>query len=208
VYLTPLGERAVSAERDADMTAGWWIPLIAGLLTIVVGIVVLRVHWTVSGLATFLGIVFICRGLVDALRVPLDGGPRSLNVITGVLEAAVGAALLAWPGPGLTVIATFFGCWLVFGGMFEIVGALVNRDNSSWWLVLLLGILMVILGIWALDRPATTIQLLIALTGIWAIVAGTVEIVFAFELRKLHGLAVSKARAIDSGSRATTSAAL
>jgi hypothetical protein len=208
VYLTPLGESAVSAERDADVTAGWWIPLIAGLTTIIFGILVLRVHWTVAGLAVFLGVIFIFRGIAEALSLPLDGSPRGLKVVTGLLEAGVGVALIAWPGPGLTVIATFFGVWLVFGGMFEIVGALVNRENSMWWLVLLLGILMVILGIWALDRPATTLQLLIALAGIWAIVAGTLEIVFAFELRKVHSLAVSRERAIDRAATTTPSAAL
>ncbi|HEY1596117.1 MAG TPA: DUF308 domain-containing protein [Thermoleophilaceae bacterium] len=206
MYLTPLGEGAVIAERDADMTAGWWIPLFAGLLTIVVGIVVLRVNWTVSGLAIFLGVVFIVRGMADALKIPLDGGPRGLNVVAGLLEMGVGVALLAWPGPGLTVVATFFGCWLVLAGGVEIVGALVNRDFSGWWLVLLLGIVMVILGIWALDKPAETLQLIIALAGIWAVVAGTVELVFAFELRKVHRLALAREHAIDGA--ATPSAAV
>lgn len=208
MYLTPLGSASVEAERDVEATSLWWVPLLAGLLTIVVGIVVLRVNWTVSGLAIFLGVVFICRGLVDAISVPLDGSPRSLNVVVGLLEAGVGVALIAWPGPGLTVIAAFFGIWLVFGGMLQIVGALVNREHSAWWLVLLLGVVMVILGIWALDRPAQTLKLLIALAGIWAIVAGTLEVVFAFELRKLHSLAVSRGRAIDSAATTTPSAAI
>jgi uncharacterized membrane protein HdeD (DUF308 family) len=203
MYLTPLGESAVSAEREVDITSGWWIPLIAGLLTVVVGIVVLRIDWTVSGLAIFLGIVFIVRGMADALRIPLDGGPRSLNVVVGLLEMGVGVALIAWPGPGLTVIAAFFGIWLVVGGGIEVVGALVNRDYPGWWLALLLGIVMVILGIWALDRPAETIHLLVLLTGIWAIVAGTVELVFAFEIRKAHSLAVAREQALDAAAART-----
>jgi uncharacterized membrane protein HdeD (DUF308 family) len=104
------------------------------------------------------------------------------------------------------VVATFFGCWLVLAGGVEIVGALVNRDFSGWWLVLLLGIVMVILGIWALDKPAETLQLIIALAGIWAVVAGTVELVFAFELRKVHRLALAREHAIDGA--ATPSAAV
>jgi uncharacterized membrane protein HdeD (DUF308 family) len=84
----------------------------------------------------------------------------------------------------------------------------VNREHSGWWLVLLLGILMVILGIWALDKPAQTLHLIIALTGIWAIVAGTVEVVFAFELRKMHRVALSRQGAIDSAATTTPSAAL
>jgi uncharacterized membrane protein HdeD (DUF308 family) len=208
VYLTPLGSASVEAERDVEATGLWWIPLLAGLLTIIVGIVVLRVDWTVSGLAIFLGVVFICRGLVDAFKEPLDGSPRSLTIVVGVLEACVGVALIAWPGPGLTVIAAFFGCYLVIGGMIEIVGALSNRDHSAWWLVLLLGIVMVILGIWALDRPAQTLHLIIALAGIWAIVAGTLEIVFAFELRKLHSVALSRQSTLDRAATTTPSAAL
>jgi uncharacterized membrane protein HdeD (DUF308 family) len=203
--MTPLGERAVSAEREVQQSAGWWIALIAGFLTIVAGIVVLRVNWTVSGLAAFLGIVFIVRGLADALSPPLDGGPRAPRMVAGLLEAGVGIALIAWPGPGLTVIATFFGCWLVIGGMLEIVGSLGNRERPLWWLVLLLGIAMVVLGVWALQRPAATLSLLIALTGVWAIVAGTLEIVFAFELRRVHKLALAREGAVES--RVTRSAA-
>jgi uncharacterized membrane protein HdeD (DUF308 family) len=203
--LTPVGESVVAAEHEADITSTWWVPLLAGLVTITAGIVVLRVNWTVSGLAIFLGLIFIVRGLVEAITPPLDGGPRGLKLTVGMLEAALGVALLAWPGPGLTVVVTFFGCWLVFGGMVEIVGAIVNRDNPWWWLVLLLGIVMVILGIWALDRPAQTLQLIIALAGIWAIVMGTIETVFAFELRKAHKLAVDVVER-KAGAGATTAA--
>ncbi|HEY7630289.1 MAG TPA: DUF308 domain-containing protein [Thermoleophilaceae bacterium] len=207
MYLSPLGEASVDAERDVEATGLWWVPLIAGLLTIIVGIVVLRVEWTVSGLAIFLGVVFIIRGLVDAFKVPLDGSPRGLAIVVGVLEACVGVALIAWPGPGLTVVAAFFGCWLVLVGGIEIVGALVNREHSGWWLVLLLGIVMVILGIWALDKPAQTLHLIIALAGIWAIVAGTVELVFAFELRKMHREALSRQSVIDTAAATTTPSA-
>jgi uncharacterized membrane protein HdeD (DUF308 family) len=199
MYMTSLGSEVVGAERQAHDTAGWWVALVTGLLTIAFGIVVLRVNWTVSGLAVFLGVVFIARGLADALAPSVDGGPHGPRVFTGMLQAGVGAALIVWPGPGLAVVATFFGCWLVVGGMLEIVGSLLSREQSGWWLVLLLGILMLILGVWALDRPAATLQLLIALAGIWGVALGTLEVVFALELRKAHSAAVTKERTIERG---------
>ena len=48
---------------------------------------------------------------------------------------------------------------------------------------LLLGLIQLPLGIWALRRPGMTLAILITLVGVWAIAAGIIEAVLALELR-------------------------
>jgi uncharacterized membrane protein HdeD (DUF308 family) len=42
-----------------------------------------------------------------------------------------------------------------------------------------------VLGIWALRRPGQTLSVIIVLVGIWAIVVGALELVAAFEVKRL-----------------------
>lgn len=190
--MNPMRVTHLTPGEAEELSGAWWVPLLSGIIAVIAGILILRIHWTVSGLAIFLGILFIVNGLGDILSPTFTGGPRTSSAWPGVLEAGVGLALIIWPGPGLTVIATFFGIWLLVGGMIEIAGALSNRDQSAWWLVLLLGVFQFAIGIWALNRPGLTLQVLIALAGIWALVVGVMQVVLAFEWRNLRKTAAAK----------------
>jgi uncharacterized membrane protein HdeD (DUF308 family) len=51
--------------------------------------------------------------------------------------------------------------------------------------MLVLGLVEVPIGVWAMRRPGQTIAILITLTGAWAVVSGIYQVLTAFELRKL-----------------------
>jgi uncharacterized membrane protein HdeD (DUF308 family) len=51
--------------------------------------------------------------------------------------------------------------------------------------MLVLGLVEVPIGVWAMRRPGQTIVLLVTLTGAWAVVSGLYQVLTAFELRKL-----------------------
>jgi uncharacterized membrane protein HdeD (DUF308 family) len=90
-----------------------------------------------------------------------------------------------WPDRGLYVLAAFVGIYVVMSGVLHIVGAIVNRWAPHWWLVLILGLVEIPIGIWALRRPGLTLAVIITLTGVWAIVTGIWQILIAFEVRNL-----------------------
>src|SRR6186997_738679 len=97
-----------------------------------------------------------------------------------------GLVLIVWPGPGLTVLGIFLGCWLIVIGTITISGAFAaRRVLPDWWLLLLLGLAEVPLGVLALANPGATLAALITVGGIWAVVIGAMRIVLAFELRHL-----------------------
>jgi uncharacterized membrane protein HdeD (DUF308 family) len=195
MLLNPLTDRTTFEVDEAEEVAkSWWIFLIAGITSLVFGALILAIDWTVSGLAAFVGALFIIQGAAYLITKPLDGGTRSTNVIAGLLGIGAGIALLVWPGRGLYVLAVFIGAWIVVSGVLHIVGALVNRHSPNWWLVLILGIVETPLGIWAMRRPGLTLAVLITLIGVWSIVMGIFEIVIAFEVRgavkRLRGRAI------------------
>jgi uncharacterized membrane protein HdeD (DUF308 family) len=186
MLLNPVSDRDVFDVEEAEEVAkSWWLYLLAGLISLVFGALILAVDWSVSSLAAFVGTLFIIQGAAFLITRPLDGGTRTTNVIAGLLGVAAGIALLVWPDRGLYVLAVFVGIWVVSSGVLHIVGAIVNRHAPHWWLVLILGVIEVPIGIWAMRRPGLTLAVIITLTGAWAIVTGIWQVLIAFEVRSL-----------------------
>ncbi|HVU72817.1 MAG TPA: DUF308 domain-containing protein [Mycobacteriales bacterium] len=164
----------------------WLVPLIAGIVSVAAGLVVLASPWTIAQLAVFAGFVFIFRGVTIALNA-LDGrAPRWLGIIAGVSGVLAGIWLLAWPGPSLLVLAVFIGAWLTVSGVFNAVGAVVaRREVRHWGPMLAIGIIEVLLGMWAMRRPDLSLALAVTVLGFWAVVTGALYIAVALELRSV-----------------------
>jgi uncharacterized membrane protein HdeD (DUF308 family) len=186
MLLNPISNRDVFELDEAEQVAkDWWLFLVAGITSLVFGALILSIDWGVDSLAAFIGTLFIIQGVAWAVTRPLDAGTRATNLIAGAAGIAAGIVLLAWPDRGLYTLAVFVGIWLVTSGVLHIVGAFVNRQAPNWWLVLVLGLIEVPIGIWALRRPGLTLAVIVTLAGAWAIVTGIWQILIAFEVRNL-----------------------
>jgi uncharacterized membrane protein HdeD (DUF308 family) len=186
MLMNPLNERTQFGRADAEEASRtWWIFLFAGISSIVFGALILTVDWSVDSLGTFVGVLFILQGAWLAVTPSLDGSGRWSNIGAGVIAMAAGVGLIAWPDKGLRTVGVFIGIFVLSLGLLHIVGAIANRHVPSWWHMLVLGLLEVPIGVWAMRRPGQTIALLITLTGAWAVVSGIYQVLTAFELRKL-----------------------
>ena len=187
--INPLTSGRIDQTNAAEIAKTWWVVLLAGVISVVVGIVILSIDWTAEDLALIVAILFIVRGVLQAVSRPIDGTGRGWNVFVGVLEILVGVAFVSWPSPTLHVLAIFIGAWVVVSGVFHLLGALANRHaGDSWGLFLVFGLIEVAIGIVLLARPVQTLGLAIAMAGLWAIVAGAFQIVLSFEIRRLPEL--------------------
>ena len=176
----------LSRDDVVEISKTWWLFLIMGTLSVIAGVILLEIDWTLKNLAYFVGAIFIVRGLFDLVTRPVDGAPRSWSIGTGIINIAMGVILLAWPEPTLRVIAAVIGIWLLIAGIVLVAGGVANHSSDSlWWVTLGAGVISIILGIWALRRPGLTLTIIIVLVGIWAILMGTLEIVAAFEVKRL-----------------------
>ena len=186
MLMSPLTNRASFDRADAEGVARYWpFLLLGGLISIVFGALILSIEWSVESLGTFIGVMYILQGLSLALTRPLDGSGRGTNLAGGVLAAAAGIALIVWPDKGIVVVGVFVGIFVVSYGLLHIVGSLANRHVPYWWLMLVLGLIEVPIGIWALRRPGLTLVVIVTLVGAWAVVYGILQCVLAFEVRNL-----------------------
>jgi len=176
----------ITREEVVTIAKTWWLFAIVGLLSVIAGVIILEVDWTLKHLALFVGIVFIIRGIFDVATPPIDGAPRSWAWVTGALNIGFGVVVLAWPEPTLRVIGAVIGIWLLISGIVLIVGAVANHSRLPLWgVTLFAGIVSSVLGIWCLRRPGQTLTVIIVLVGIWAILMGVLELVAAFEVKRL-----------------------
>ena len=171
----------IRTARELARRWGWL--LAGGIVSVVAGLAILSIRWSVGSLAVFVGIVFVVRG-VSELATSSSRAHRGLAIVSGVSGLLVGVLAIAWPAPTLFVIATFTGIWLSVWGVIAAIGSIVDR-GPLWGLTLAAGIAAVPLGVWALAHPGATLAVLVAAVGIWTVMAGLTEVIAAFELRRL-----------------------
>jgi uncharacterized membrane protein HdeD (DUF308 family) len=163
----PLPDQVAGLEsRDAirGVTRAWWLFLIIGVIWILFGMFVLSYNaGSLLVLAIFAGVTFIMTGINQLLSF----------------------GRVVWPGPTLLVISVVLAWFLVFKGIVDIVAAFSNHGRPWWWVTLILGILELLLGIWAAGYPGRSLVVFINLVGIYAIFYGFTELFAGFELRGL-----------------------
>ena len=105
----------------------------------------------------------------------------------GIITLVLGVLALAWPGHTLIAIAVVFGVQLVVMGVFRFVASFAYPDLSGGTRVLyaLLGVLSLIIGLYALRHVLITIVALALLLGIFWVVNGTTELFTAISQREL-----------------------
>src|SRR6202030_4006374 len=105
----------------------------------------------------------------------------------GVISLLAGVAVLAWPGRTLIVVAVLFGIQLVVTGIFRFVAAFAADDLTGGTRVLLavLGVLSLIIGLYAVRHVLVTLLALALLLGIFWIVNGSVELFMALSHQEM-----------------------
>ncbi len=106
----------------------------------------------------------------------------------GIITLLVGIAALAWPGRTLVVVAVLFGIQLIVMGIFRFVGAFASDDLTGGTRVLLalLGVLSLIIGLYAVRHVLITVLALALLLGIFWTVSGVVELFTAISHRQMR----------------------
>jgi uncharacterized membrane protein HdeD (DUF308 family) len=161
---------------------------------------ILATDWTVHALVIITGLVFIIRGIALAFSPAYAGRTSGEQIVAGIAGVIAGVVLVAWPGPSLLVLAFFVGAWLAVSGSFHIVTSIARRrELQHWGFTVSLGVIELLLGIWAMRRPEATLTLLITIIGLWAVVTGVIYCVLAFEMRGAARELVKAAEVTEPG---------
>jgi uncharacterized membrane protein HdeD (DUF308 family) len=183
----------ITHSREPVEGRWWWLLLVTGILWIVIGLFVLQSHYESAVLVGYLVAVWlIFAGVAELVGVSVITGWKWLHIALGVLFVLGGIGALLSPFQTFTVLASLIGFFLIVKGTFDFVIALaVRHEVDLWWMTLTVGILEILLGMWAMGYPGRSAALLIVWIGVGAIIRGIAEIISAFRVREFLEMAVA-----------------
>jgi uncharacterized membrane protein HdeD (DUF308 family) len=105
-------------------------------------------------------------------------------VVGGIASVLFGVLAFLNPGLALFVLSMFFAASILVDGAFHAVGALQHREKDGWWVMLLMGLLGLLVGGYALLNPPVSMVALIYLVAIQAILLGVFLVMLGYKVRK------------------------
>jgi uncharacterized membrane protein HdeD (DUF308 family) len=109
------------------------------------------------------------------------------TIFMGVLSAALGLFLIAYPMATATITTVLLGWTLIFVGVAQFVFALHSQTPGCFFLKLLGGVLYGITGVALAFAPVAGVEALTALLGTLLLVQAGLATVTAFQVRPLDG---------------------
>ena len=85
------------------------------------------------------------------------------------------------------VVAIYFAATILIDGASNVVGSIRNRDKDGWWIMLLIGVLGVVGGGYALLNPLVSMKAFILLVAFEAIMAGVFLVMLGYKVRAATG---------------------
>lgn len=173
----------------------WKWKLVAGLLTIVLGAIVLA--WpgpSILVAATLFGVYLLVSGLAElfmAFTLPRSAATRVLLFISGALSLVLAIPSFRHIGDGYAVL--LLSLWIGIGFVFQgITGVAAGIGESAlpgrgWYIVA--GVISVLAGVVVLAWPFDSIAVLTLAVGIWLVIIGVTQIIQAFQTRKVANTA-------------------
>jgi uncharacterized membrane protein HdeD (DUF308 family) len=167
------------------LAGSWQTALFLGAATVILGfIVALHPTSSVNVIAVLLGILMILSGIFHLIRVFDTAEPHRVWLgIAGLLFVVIGVILIRHLHLTRSIIGLIIGITWIVQGLAALIGGISGgvREGRAWWL--LFGAASLIAGIAVVSTPASSLDVLATLLGIWFIVMGVFEIVGGLLLR-------------------------
>ena len=127
--------RIILAIADSEDTGDErWLTALLGLVSVVIGILVLHhTDETITTLAFLIGLFWVIGGIIEFFTAYSDRGApaRVWRIAMGVLAFAAGVVTLVWPHLTVNALAVIIGIWLIIYGILELVLSLQLRKLAS-----------------------------------------------------------------------------
>ena len=175
----------MATAAQAKPPIQWWLVLIQGIATLLVGIFLLTDPVLMSRMIVFyIGLYWLVTGVLSIVRIFTDRGNTVWQLISGVIGILAGWYLVANITDGSALV---FGVAVVIllgiqGVIMGIFGLLESFQGAGWGPGVI-GAISVIIGLLLLGSPLGYVAALPLVIGIFAVVGGVFTIIFAFRLR-------------------------
>ena len=180
--ISPADEQALLGR----IGRAWWVVLLLGVVSLIVGVIVLiRPFTAVNVAAIIFGIWLLVSGVIQlaqAFDKQLETISRVLNAITGVIGIVLGIICLDSAEDRIALLTLFIGIWWIMRGIVQIA---IGASEQGGGVVIFLGILGILAGGVVLIWPIASLTVLTLVVGIWLVVLGIFEIIASFRVRSL-----------------------
>lgn len=105
------------------------------------------------------------------------------SLALGILMVFSGMVGIMTPVATTAFTAIFLGWFLVFGGVMQFIGGIIDRKNGDFWVNVAVGIAMFIGGIFVLSNPVISVVSLTFMFGIFFMVDGVSKIFISITKR-------------------------
>lgn len=177
---------AAAGPSVRRLVTSWQTLLILGLVTLVLGILVLG--WptaTVAVISVLFGAQFLVLGIVGIARA--IGGhetSRVLHALLGVLCVVIGVLVLRHLFESVVVLTVLFGLTWLISAIIDLVIVIGDRARPARGWAVGLDVLTIVASIVILAYPGASLVLLTMLIGTWLIVWGVLTSINAFLVRR------------------------
>jgi uncharacterized membrane protein HdeD (DUF308 family) len=185
-----VGESALSSNgarsSNGALSRYWWVWLVVGIAWVVASLVVLQFDSaSITTVGIIVGVMFAVASAQQFVLAAVADRLRWLWAVFGVLFGASAIVCFVSPENTFVALADILGfLFLCVGVWWTLRAFLLKPVESTWWLELVAGVLMLAMAFWTsgqffIEKAYT----LLVFAGIWALMHGITDIVGAFRLR-------------------------
>ncbi|WP_435972967.1 HdeD family acid-resistance protein [Streptomyces sp. Qhu_M48] len=167
--------------------AAWQALLVAGVASLVLGVLVLV--WPGASLlvaGVLFGLYLLFSGvmqLVAAFGTHANTALRVMAFISGALSILLGLLCFRGATQSILLLALWIGIGWLFRGITEIIAAASDATIPARGWQIFLGVVSALAGVVLIVSPLESAAVLMLLGGIWLVAVGAIEIVTAFRVR-------------------------
>jgi uncharacterized membrane protein HdeD (DUF308 family) len=173
----------------------WWLFLVLGLISILVGLLAISSKWIVALLSVIVfGVLLLIAGVTELIHAVMvrNGKGFAVHLLTAALYLLVGLFMLEDPVRAAKVLTLLLAASFFVGGLLRIVTAIAMQFPAWPWVVLHGGVdlLLGILILPAAQDPESSLWVIGLFVGLDLLFHGWSWVVLALNLQK-YGAAQS-----------------
>ncbi|MEV5607730.1 HdeD family acid-resistance protein [Streptomyces sp. NPDC052225] len=168
--------------------AAWQAVLLAGVASLILGVLVLA--WPGASLwaaGILFGVYLLVSGvfqLVTAFGTHVTTGLRVMAFISGAVSIMLGLFCFRGATQSILLLALWIGIGWLFRGITQTAAAISDPAMPARGWQVFLGIVSAVAGVVLMVSPFESVAVLTLVGGCWLVAMGVVEIVEAFMLRR------------------------
>lgn len=175
-------------QMTEQLSKWWWVWLVAGILWIIASLIILQFQTaSLVTVGVIFGVLFLVAGIQEFFIASMTPSWKWLYIVLGIFLVLGGIYALVHPLNTFVALADMLGfLFLLVGASWTIEAFATRSVYDLWFLNLIAGIMMIVLGFWTGGQFITAkASTLLIFVGIWTLFHGVTDLIRAFRIKHL-----------------------